>query len=73
MYYMPVLRVRRVGNSLGVVFPKDLVAEKELHLNDNITVEVRKAMTLEETFGSFTETDLSVEELLAIVDEGEDL
>lgn len=73
MYYMPVLRVRKVGNSLGVVFPRELVNAKGLRLDDDVIIEIDKAPTLASVLGSFTETDLSVDELNELANEGEDL
>ncbi len=49
---MPELRVRKIGNSLGVIFPKDLVKEKRLRENEKIFISVAKKGDLSKIFGS---------------------
>ncbi|MFH0859859.1 MAG: hypothetical protein V1921_01530 [Candidatus Altiarchaeota archaeon] len=44
--------VRRWGNSFGVVFPKDLVVEKNFHTNERVLVEVVKEAELGKVFGT---------------------
>ena len=44
--------VKKLGNSLGVIFPKKLVEEKHLEANKKIVVEVVKEANLEGIFGS---------------------
>jgi len=44
--------VRKWGNSLGVVFPKELVKEKKVRVNEKIIVEVVKEADLSDIFGT---------------------
>jgi len=46
------LTVKRLGNSLGVIFPKELVKSKSLKPNQKILMEVVKEADLSEVFGS---------------------
>ena len=48
---MPELKVRKIGNSLGVIFPKELVKEKRLKENEKIFVSVAKKGDLSKYFG----------------------
>lgn len=48
---MTTLVVRRVGNSLGVVIPKEQAARLGLRPGDAIEVELRKPAGIEGTFG----------------------
>jgi antitoxin component of MazEF toxin-antitoxin module len=73
MYYMPVLRVRKVGNSLGVVFPRKYVAEKNLRPGDNVTLDLEKVQSFESTFGCLAYLGETVDEMNAATNEGEDL
>lgn len=70
---MPVLRLRRVGNSLGFVLPKDLVKAKGLKADDAVRVEVEATPKLEEVVGSLRKYDLTVREWNDATNEGEDL
>ncbi|MBI2936912.1 MAG: AbrB/MazE/SpoVT family DNA-binding domain-containing protein [Thaumarchaeota archaeon] len=45
-------RVRRVGNSLGVVIPKDEAERHNLAEGDLVELEVERRINLEEMFGS---------------------
>ncbi|MBI2971555.1 MAG: hypothetical protein HYY37_04035 [Candidatus Aenigmarchaeota archaeon] len=49
---MPELTVRRIGNSLGILFPKDLVKEKKLKENEKVFVQVAKKGDVGKLFGS---------------------
>ena len=44
--------VRKWGNSLGVILPKELVEERHLREKDKILVEVVKEADLTEIYGS---------------------
>lgn len=65
--------VRRIGNSLGVIIPKDEADRKGLTEGDEVDLDVRKALTLEDVRGMFRDSELSVDEINDLVDEGEDL
>lgn len=70
---MVILIVRRVGNSLGLILPKGIVAEKRLQPNDEVDVQVERAVTFDEIFGCLQDSKLSVKELNDLSNEGEDL
>ncbi len=44
--------VRKWGNSFGVIFPKDFVRKKHLHIHENVLVEVVKEADLQAAFGT---------------------
>ncbi len=44
--------VKKWGNSLAVVFPKDFVREKNINVNDKISIEVVKPADFTKVFGS---------------------
>ena len=50
--WMPELKVRKIGNSLGVIFPSGLVKEKKLKVNQTVFVNVAKKGDLSKIFGS---------------------
>lgn len=67
------VKVRRIGNSLGVILPKDEVEAQGLEEGDEVEVSVRPALTFEDLQGRFKDPELTVDELNDLADEGEDL
>ncbi|MEW5760720.1 MAG: AbrB/MazE/SpoVT family DNA-binding domain-containing protein [Candidatus Thermoplasmatota archaeon] len=45
-------KLRRWGNSLGVVIPKEVAEREKIKPNDDVLVEIRKFADLSEIFGS---------------------
>ncbi len=69
---MPVLRVRRVGNSLGVVLPRDLVKAKGIKADDAIRVSIEPVASVEQVAGRLRKYRRSVADWNAATNEGED-
>lgn len=44
--------VKKWGNSVGIIFPRDLVKKKRIKVNDKVLVEVVKEVDLRKVFGS---------------------
>ena len=63
------LVIKKWGNSLGVVLPKELVQERHLKENEKILVEVVKVTDLTKLFGSL-KLKLSGQRLKDIAREG---
>lgn len=49
---MAELKVRKIGNSLGVIFPIEMVREKNLKENEKVFVNVAKKGDLSKLFGT---------------------
>ncbi|MFA4820314.1 MAG: hypothetical protein WC613_05150 [Candidatus Aenigmatarchaeota archaeon] len=49
---MSELKVRKIGNSLGVIFPNEMVKEKNLKVNESVFVNVAKKGDLSKLFGT---------------------
>ncbi len=49
---MPELKVRKIGNSLGVIFPGEMVKARNLKENEKVFVSVAKKGDLSKFFGS---------------------
>ena len=45
-------RVRRWGSSLGVVLPKEVVRTEGLREGDEVALQVKKALTVQQAFGT---------------------
>ncbi len=48
---MPEMKVRKIGNSLGVIFPNELVKQKKLRENETVFISVAKKGDLSKIFG----------------------
>lgn len=70
---MPTLKVRKVGNSLGVILPKELVDEHHLQVGDDVQIGIQHAVTMEDTFGMLAKYRMTLEEWNDLTNEGEDL
>lgn len=66
-------RVRRIGNSLGIVIPKAEARRRGLHEGDEVEVEIHKATGLTEVWGMLAGRLGPVDDLNDLVDEDEDL
>lgn len=73
MLNMTVLRLRRVGNSLGIILPKELVEQKGLRADDPVRIEVERAARLHDVLGSLRHHPMSIRELNDLTNEGEDV
>ncbi len=51
-------KLRRWGNSLGVVIPRDEASREGLRENDEVEVLVRKAVNIRQLFGKYKFRDL---------------
>lgn len=69
---MPRAVLRRIGNSIGLVLPKDYVRAKKLRAGDEVDIEVAPAAALASVRGAL-KVKLSTDKLNDLVDEGEDL
>ena len=63
------LILRKWGNSLGVILPKDIIHKKHLKRNDKIFIEVVKEADLTPLFGSL-KRKLSGQQLKNLAREG---
>lgn len=45
-------RIRRIGNSLGIIIPREEVDRKKLKEGDLVEVEVLRRVSMKEMFGS---------------------
>ncbi len=45
-------RIRRIGNSLGIIIPKEEVDAEKIREGDLVEVEVQRCISLKDMFGS---------------------
>jgi antitoxin component of MazEF toxin-antitoxin module len=56
------VKLKKWGNSIGVILPKALIEEKKLRENDEILIEVVKEADLSDVFGSIKKRKMSGQE-----------
>lgn len=73
MYNMPILKVRRVGNSLGLILPKELVDERGIQAEDDVRLELERVPRLDEVLGTLKKYGLTVRQWNELTNRGEEL
>lgn len=63
------VKLRKWGNSLGCVIPKEVIAQKKLKENDVVLLEVITPRNLSDVFGTL-KTKMSAQELKDLAREG---
>ncbi|MBI4174113.1 MAG: hypothetical protein HY517_00580 [Candidatus Aenigmarchaeota archaeon] len=46
-------RTRRIGGSIGVILPKDVVEKESIEPDQNITIRIRSRVKVKDVFGMF--------------------
>lgn len=64
------VRVKKWGNSMGVILPKLFIEKENLQENDNILIEVVKEADLSDVFGMIKKRKLSGQEAKDLAREG---
>ena len=64
------VKIRKWGNSFGVILPKDILDRKGLKEDDGIVIEIVKEVDLSHVFGSIKKRKLSGQEFKDLVKEG---
>jgi len=67
----PVLRLRRIGNSLGLILPREFVDSQGLHPDDALRVDVERAIELDDVFGALRKYRRSATEWTSLIREGD--
>ncbi len=63
------LEVKKWGNSIGVVFPREMVEKKHLKVHEKVLVEVVREADLRKLFGTL-KSKMSAQEFKDLVREG---
>ena len=64
------VKVKKWGNSMGIILPKVLIEKKQLKEKDNILVEIVKEANLSNVFGSIKKRKLAGQKFKELVREG---
>lgn len=64
------VKVKRWGNSMGVILPRGFIEKEKLKENDKVVIEVVKEADLSNIFGSLKKKRISGQEFKDIVRKG---
>ena len=56
-------RTRKIGGSIGIILPKDVVSKEGIKPNQNIRVHIKKHVKVKDVFGMFPEWKTSTQKL----------
>lgn len=63
--------MRRIGNSLGLLLPKEFIDSQGLHADDALRVDVERAARLDDVFGALRKFRRSTQEWIRVAREGD--
>jgi len=64
------VKLRKWGNSIGLVLPKEIVADKNLKEDEKIMIEIVRVADLSKIFGSLKQKKMSGQEFKNLVRKG---
>ena len=56
-------KTRKIGGSIGIILPKDVVSKEGIKPNQNIRVHIKKHVKVKDVFGMFPEWKTSTQKL----------
>lgn len=65
-----IVKAKKIGGSIGVVIPKEVVAKERISPEDTLKIKVEKTADLNWLWGRF-KTKKSTEQIMREIDEGE--
>ena len=66
-----IVKAKKIGGSIGVVLPKELVRKERIMPEDKIKISVEKTADLSFLWGRFKDIKKSTDEVMREIDEGE--
>lgn len=67
-----VTSTRKIGGSLAVIVPKEVVQSERIGPNDSVRVKIERVDDLSWWFGKLKGVKTPTQEIMKIIDEGED-
>ena len=66
-----VTKAKRLGGSVCIILPKELVKKEMIQVNDILKVKVEKTDNFNSLWGKFKEVKKSTKQIMKEIDEGE--
>jgi len=67
-----IVKAKKIGGSIGVVLPKELVKKERILPEDSVKINVEKTGDFSFLWGRFKDIKKSTDEIMKEIDEGED-
>ena len=67
-----IVKAKKIGGSIGVVLPKELVKKERILPEDSVKINVEKTGDLSFLWGRFKDIKKPTDEIMKGIDEGED-
>ena len=65
------VRTKKIGGSIGVIIPNQIVQKEKIRVNDRIRADFQKIADLSFLWGSCKDVKISTNEIMKEIDEGE--
>lgn len=66
-----ITKTKKIGGSIAVIIPKEVVAKERILLNDTVKIQIEKSDDLSFMWGRFKDIKKPTDEIMREVDEGE--
>ena len=66
------IKAKKFGGSVGVIFPKELIEEKNISPDDSLEINVEKVADLSFLWGKGKDVKKSTDKIMEEIDEGEE-
>lgn len=64
---------KKIGGSIGVIIPEDIIKKEHIHINDTIKVSVERKDDVVFLWGKLKDIRLPTQKIMEITDEAEEL
>lgn len=68
-----ITKAKRVGGSIVVVIPKEIVEKERIQVDDTLKIKVERKDNLNSLWGILKDVKIPAQKIMDIIDEGEDI
>ena len=67
-----IVKTKKIGGSIGVIIPKEIVRKERISVGDTIKIDVEKTGDLSFLWGKFKDIKKPTQQIMDEIDEGEE-
>jgi len=68
-----IIKAKKIGGSIGVIIPKEIVEKEHIKPEDTLQIKVERKDNLNSLWGILKDIKTPAQKIMDIVDEGEDV
>ena len=68
-----IVKTKKIGGSLGVIIPKEIVEKEHIRAEDTIEIKVERKDNLNSLWNILKDVKMPAQKIMDIIDEGEDV